>query len=308
MADPLNRVVSSDDLQSLTARGMSDVETFWTDAEMARAEPVEMRFPEPPIQPLKKALWQQPGPLTMMESQAPDDGVLDSFLESLPLGDGFSTSPVQDRTVLPYKTVGKIFMQFDGANFVGTGWVISERAVFTAGHCVYDKNSQGGWADRILFVPQYHNGQAPVGRWTAERIWTLDGWSSQHDYKYDLAVFLVDRPIRPRTGALGWIANAPPNQGPYTAIGYPAAPVPGYNFNGAEMWQSRGKYIDGNNPVQMHNNMTGGCSGGPWVIQRSNAVYANGINSFRYTSSPDTMYSPYFGEGFLSLYDKVKDA
>ena len=175
MADPLNRVVSSDDLQSLTARGMSDVETFWTDAEMARAEPVEMRFPEPPIQPLKKALWQQPGPLTTMESQAPDDGVLDNFLESLPLGDGFSTAPVQDRTVLPYKTVGKMFMQFDGANSVGTGWVISERAVFTAGHCVYDKNSQGSWADRILFVPQYHNGQAPVsaagppsvsGRWT----------------------------------------------------------------------------------------------------------------------------------------------
>ena len=162
------------------------------------------------------------------------------------------------------------------------------------------------WMYNILFVPQYDAGVEPVGRWTSSVAYSLHGWTAKGNHAYDMAVFVTDKPIRPRTGSLGWMANHAPNQGPYKSLGFPSRPVPGYNFNGHHMWQSVGGYIGGKNPIQMHNNMTKGCSGGPWVVTRNRNVYANGLNSFRYGSQPGTMYSPYFGDGFLSLYRKVE--
>jgi hypothetical protein len=42
--------------------------------------------------------------------------------------------------------------------------------------------------------------------------------------------------------------------------------------------------------------MTGGCSGGPWVLKFMNGNYANGLNSYIYTTpnQPQQIYSPYF--------------
>lgn len=59
--------------------------------------------------------------------------------------------------------------------------------------------------------------------------------------------------------------------------------------------------------IGMHNNMTGGCSGGPWLTSYNNQIYVNGINSFNYQGEEGKMYSPYFGEGFLNLINVVKD-
>ncbi len=306
MADELERVVSSDDVGRLKAHETAEVDAFWTEDAMRAARPVEMRLAEPPLEMLHRDVWTQAGPQTVFESRPPDGEEIEPFVEEPAPAAGYATSRVADLSAFPYCTIGKMFMVFDGSNFVGSAWVIAEQAVFTAGHCVYDKDSDGGWADNVLFVPQYDNGSAPVGRWTATKIWSLEGWSRSHDFRYDMAVFQVDRPIRPKTGSLGWMANFPPNQGPYRAIGYPASPVPGYNFNGEHMWQSLGGYINGTNPIQMHNNMTPGCSGGPWTVTRNSTVYANGLNSFRYATNPNTMYSPYFGDGFIELYNAAK--
>lgn len=205
---------------------------------------------------------------------------------------------VPNRAIIPYCPVGKLFMTFDNKRFVGSAWVIGEASVFTAGHCLYSHND-GGWADNVLFVPQYHQANEPVGRWAATQMASLKGWTAggSDKYKHDLAIFKVDRPIRPRTGSLGWLANGPAPQGCITGIGYPAAAP----FDGREMWRSTGKYLGGANPLKAYNDMTGGCSGGPWEIWRNGTPLTNGLNSHRYTSDPKTMYSPYFGNGFINL-------
>ena len=103
------------------------------------------------------------------------------------------------------------------------------------------------------------------------------------------------------------MANYPPNQRTYTGIGYPSRPITGYNFHGKYMWQSVGQYISGTVAIQVYNNMTQGCSGGPWRVPYNDKPgYANGINSHRY-GDPTTMYSPYFGEGFLNIVNWLKD-
>ena len=242
-----------------------------------------------------------------MESRPPDGSGVGDHEDIVDIANGFVTTrvPNTDRDHMPYSTVGKMFMTFDGQDYVGTGWVIAEMAVFTAGHCVLDRSS-GRWADNILFIPQFDDEASPVGKWSAGTIFSLRGWTDRRGFEYDMAAYVTDRPIRPKTGSLGWIANSAPNQGAYKSAGFPGQPVSGYDFNGHHMWQSVGGYIEGTNPVRMHNNMTEGCSGGPLVVTRNRNVYANGLNSFRYQNQLGTMFSPYFGDGFLNLYNTVK--
>ena len=207
---------------------------------------------------------------------------------------------------MPVTAVGKIFMTFDGNDFVGSAWTIGESAVFTAGHCVFDHDTDS-FADHILFMPQYNNGTA-LGSWTSVRTVSLANWTNNRDFSADMGAFVTNRPVRPESGALGWWANTAPATGsPFNAIGYPARPAPNFNFNGQIMWHSIGDYTQEKNPFQMCNNMTQGCSGGPWVMTSSGGNYAKGLNSFRFTNEPERMYSPEFGEGFLALINWLRN-
>jgi hypothetical protein len=47
--------------------------------------------------------------------------------------------------------------------------------------------------------------------------------------------------------------------------------------------------------------MTGGCSGGPWVMGFGSNNYVNGHNSYRPNNQPLEIYSPYFGDNAHSL-------
>lgn len=291
-----------------TASLTDEVEPHWTAEAMARARSIEPEVDDEEILTLMgPRAWVQDGDPTVMESVPADGSVMGDDVDIADTRDSFITTRVPTGSLddFPYSAIGKLFMTFDGQDFVGSAWVVAETAVFTAAHCVFDVE-RGRWADNILFVPQFNAGTTPVGDWTARLIVALEGWTQQRKFEYDLAAFVTDRPIRPATGSLGWMANHAPNQGPYKAVGYPSQPLPGFRFDGRRVWQSIGGYIQGTNPVQMHNNMTGGCSGGPWIVARNRNVYANGLNSFRYNGQPTTLYSPYFGDAFLKIYEKVK--
>ncbi len=209
----------------------------------------------------------------------------------------FTTSLVNDMTVFPYCAVGKLFMTFGGANYIGSAWVIGERTICTAGHCVYDHAT--GWATNVMFAGRFNQGAA-IGFWPIPTLAALNGWINDRDFRYDIGFGIASQPIRPVMGKLGWMANYPANQGPYTEIGYPAVPIAGYPFDGQRMWQSVGNYVDGSEIIQACGNMTGGCSGGPWAIRRDDDWRGNGLNSHR-QANPKRIYSPYFGDGFIIL-------
>jgi V8-like Glu-specific endopeptidase len=289
---------------------IEEIQSYWTKENMESAIPIEIPMLDeltPPIQ------WTQDGIMSSMEAVAPDhdyDNIIEDLEKVLPTA-GFTTSlvPILNYRLLPWCPVGKLYMVFGNKNYQGTAWAISgsESGIFTAGHCVFDNGLGGGsgagWATKVKFEAQYYDGRS-AGTWYMRKLYTLKGWTSRSGFQYDLGCCLATSKIRPTTGALGWRANYPPNQGSYISIGYPASPVSGYNFDGQKMWQSIGNYINGSSSfVQMHNNMTGGCSGGPWVINNSN-FQVNGINSFK--RNPNTVYSPYFGNGFLKLFDEIK--
>lgn len=280
-----------------TVEDEREVFAYWTDERLAKAEPL----PLPTLKGEPEGLTAAAGEPTVELAKPPDD-----FLE----GDSaacFRTSRVSNMNTWPYQVVGKMFMSFpNGGNYVGSAWTIYESSVFTAGHCVFDKNL-GGWARNVAFYPRYNNGST-IGGWAARSLVSLVGWTRDRNFTYDLGAFITTRAIRPQTGSLGWIANSSPSLGsPFTAVGYPAQPIPGYNFDGRYMWQSVGNYLGGTSILKMCNNMTGGCSGGPWsIVYNGVNAYGKGVNSHRYSSDPNSMYSPAFGQGFLNITDWLK--
>lgn len=299
MADSDNELVVS---ELLAQSDVQPLREYWTEEAKAEAEPIFVEVEQSAVKMLLEQDWAAEGDRLQQEPVSPQ-GAAAAAWDPQPQSPatGSRTERVPNRATIPYAAVGKLYMTFDGKNYVGSAWTIAGSGVFTAGHCLFDRDG-GGWADRVLFVPQFHIGQKPVGEWAATQMASLKGWTDNRDFGFDLACFKTDRPIQPSTGGLGWLANYPPNQGPYTGIGYPAASP----FDGREMWRSTGNYRGGSNPKQAWNDMTGGCSGGPWAVWKDGAPYGNGVNSFRYTNDPTSMYSPHFGAGFLELWNWIK--
>ena len=69
-----------------------------------------------------------------------------------------------------------------------------------------------------------------------------------------------------------------------------------YAYNGA---------VPGIPPVAIGCDMTGGCSGGPWVWQLLGENALNGNNSYRQSNRPEEINSPYFDDRAKSLWDTL---
>jgi len=86
---------------------------------------------------------------------------------------------------------------------------------------------------------------------------------------------------------------------------YPGEPIPGYPFDGEQMWSCQGRFTRQPTPdvIGKEGNMTGGSSGGPWLIPGHD--YINGVASYSNIDFPDEDYSPYFDRDVLKLYEKA---
>ena len=107
----------------------------------------------------------------------------------------------------------------------------------------------------------------------------------------------VGHAIEYYTGFLGWMYGGYVGDRNYTAMGYPhAAP-----FNGLFMVEAHSD-VGNIDPLSqpgtfaIGNDMTGGSSGGPWLVSFGDSNYANGLNSYKWTTPnrPLEMNSPNF--------------
>lgn len=209
----------------------------------------------------------------------------------------------QTLTAHPYRSVGKMFIQFDPLRTIGgSGWVVARKAFITAGHCVYWP-PKTGWIFAATFCPRFNVECDKT--YTVASVYTLQGWiDDQDDRQYDLAACVVTENFTDAEPPLAFETFALPSLN-YAAIGYPGKPTPAHDFNGKRMWQSYGEFISLTNHVmEAANDLTGGSSGGPWVS--GDADIAGGLTSYR-EDDPLVARSPYFGQGFQNLYDAVKD-
>lgn len=85
-----------------------------------------------------------------------------------------------------------MFFTLDGTDYVCSGNAVqadNKSTVSTAGHCVNE--GPGSYATNFVFVPAYHDGVAPYGKWAATSLTTSEQWRTEGDFNYDIGFAVV---------------------------------------------------------------------------------------------------------------------
>lgn len=209
-------------------------------------------------------------------------------------------------------TAGRVFFTYQGRPASCSGDAVTsanKSTVLTAGHCV---RLSGEWHRDWVFVPGYHEGQTPFGTWTLRRALTTPQWEAREDLAYDVGAAVVN-PLGGRTltsvvGGQGVAFDQKRGQTVH-AFGYPVAEP----YDGSRLVHCSGTTFDDHRNTRdegLSCDMASGSSGGPWFLgfdDRTGAGTQNSVNSFKYDSSPDQMFGPYFGADAKALYDKAQN-
>lgn len=106
----------------------------------------------------------------------------------------YQRQQITDASELPYRIVGEI-----GRGCTAT--LIGPKHILTAAHCVYDVRSTQ-WSVRPIFTPgQVSNGEYPLGKYVASKIYIQKDFMERAAAEYDFAVLELKEPIGDK---LGW--------------------------------------------------------------------------------------------------------
>ncbi|WP_336211473.1 trypsin-like serine peptidase [Nonomuraea sp. LPB2021202275-12-8] len=211
------------------------------------------------------------------------------------------------------KTTGRVFFTTQGRNASCSGSAVTsanKSVVLTAGHCV---KLGGAFHTNWVFVPGYDAGARPFGTWVATRLLTTPQWNSREDINFDVAAAVVapleGQALTDVVGGQGVAFNQARRQQMY-AFGYPAAAP----YDGSRLIYCSGRAFDDfllSRSLGLTCNMTGGSSGGPWMLNFNEATglgTQNSVNSFKYNFAPNWMFGPYFGTDAQAVYQAAQSA
>jgi V8-like Glu-specific endopeptidase len=225
----------------------------------------------------------------------------------------YSRYEITTPAAAPYSTVGKVFFSLGPSDYVCSGTAVASEnksAVMTAGHCVVD-GGPGLWSNNWAFAPGYRNGNTPFGLWTAQSLWSTPEWVTLGNLRYDVGAAILapnssGQYLTDVVGGRGIAFNLPITQ-TFRSFGYPA----GAPFDGSKLFVCDSNFGEedvlvpgtGPNPIGIGCDMTGGSSGGGWIIQDA---LVNSVNSYKVVGQNEVMYGPYFGSAAEALYNSVR--
>jgi len=195
-------------------------------------------------------------------------------------------------------------LNVSGGHFC-TASVVSSPAgdlAVTAAHCVTGRTTP------TVFVPDYHDGEAPYGTWLVTHVYTDAGWTAAQDPNDDVAFLqLAPAPdgasVQSLTGA-DQLRTGASQRNLVTVIGYPdgaAEPVSCVNwtkaYGSAQQEFDCGGYPDGT-------------SGGPFLADVSPATGRGTVIGViggyeQGGDTPQVSYSIVFGSNVASLYQSA---
>lgn len=192
----------------------------------------------------------------------------------------------------PFRASGKLFFKIGSDTFVCSASLVKRGVVVTAAHCVANFGKSQLYSNWV-YVPAYHNGLMPFGVWTASSVKVLTSYLTGRDRcaqkgiicQDDVAVILLN----PQNGsfagdATGWFSYGfngygfnGRKQALITQLGYPVALDNGQIMErtDSQAFTDRRK----SNNINIGSLMTGGSSGGPWVINLGVAPTFSGTTS-----------------------------
>lgn len=302
---PVSHSATASPAAARAARGGLTLKQYWTPERMKAAKSLDTIAVKGIPQKTTKAPAPMRGGSPITVDSAP--GSVAPTRESM-RGGNFSR---------PYssfleRTNAKVFFSQDGLDYVCSGTVVNsptKNMVNTAGHCV---GEFGTWSENMVVVPAYSSkcdgcGNAPYGIWQGKTWSTTDSWLYDGNFLEDYGYIVVRKHHRQKIvnaiGGRGMVWGLDYDQ-TFKAMGYPQAPP----FDGFNQAKRTGETLwldgDGTFPyaMAMYSGLTGGSSGGAWDVNYSGEPRVNGHNDYVYTSEPDYMYSPYYGDDEYNLY------
>ncbi|MCC5581483.1 hypothetical protein IMZ11_38355 [Microtetraspora sp. AC03309] len=268
--------------------------------------------------------------------RVPAASVADGVPGSVPASDDPKTSSVSSLDVSLPATTGKVFfVGADGQPHWCSGTSVQStyrNLVATAGHCVYDTQSNATALDKWVFVPGYSEGTTPWGLYVGKQAFTHYDFDVYSDYNRDYAfVNVYNGVLSSPSGGLtdsGRLGDNVSGQGiAYNqklsasahVFGYPAGPhLDGTRpYTGQTLeWSSGQRFamrfadFHADQAIGVDSPFTGeGSLGSSWVLRYnddSRLGYLNGITiSVSDTDGDqryDTSVSPYFDGETYGVY------
>jgi hypothetical protein len=246
----------------------------------------------------------------------------------------------------PYRQTGKLYMQFGASLFVCTASLIAPSVLITAAHCVHNYGQgQPGFASAVWWYPANTNGgsKQPYGRFNATTWAVPTFYFNGTDTclsgavgvvcNNDLAIVIL-APVKNKKagttlggfygyGVNGYSFITSPAfgntvVGDISQLGYPVAFDQGYQM---QRNNSFGKYVQGTGTnaqvlknTQLGSALTGGSSGGPWLVNfgtrptitgsaslgsNSTSNVVVGVTSWGYTTvGVNVQGASFFGQNF----------
>ena len=150
--------------------------------------------------------------------------------------------PVLNPEDYPWRVNVKLFMRWGSSWHAASGVLVGPRHVLTAGHCVYKPEDGLGWADEVIAIPGYEDGNEPYGRGNNETMSTWTEWTENGNYDWDIAIISLDNYLGNQVGYHGYGYTSSDDYYTYTTFhnpGYPAEPP---DFDGDTMFYWWGTY------------------------------------------------------------------
>ena len=254
-------------------------------------------------------------------------------------GTTIERSPV---TAFPYRAAGKLWMRFGSSWFVCTASMIKKGVLVTAAHCVHNYGlGVAGFADEVHFYPANVSSSTtvaqPYGKFVGRRIFVPAPYRNGTDTcevvgivcNNDVAVVVLRERNGLQAGDLvGWygygangysfIASSEFGGGTVadiTQLGYPVAWDNGYQMQRGNSFGKLYTTTIGGKALlntELGSAMTGGSSGGPWIVNfgtnptitgtasagtAADRLVVVGTTSWGYTSTgPKVQGASWFGQ------------
>lgn len=81
----------------------------------------------------------------------------------------------------PYRASGKLFFTYLGGTATCSAALIQPGVVVTAAHCVMAFGSLNGFYADWVFIPAYHKGKTPFGKWYAHNVTVKSSYADGSD-------------------------------------------------------------------------------------------------------------------------------
>ncbi|HSM02945.1 MAG TPA: hypothetical protein VK960_10980 [Acidimicrobiia bacterium] len=230
---------------------------------------------------------------------------------------------------------GKVLFALGSTYYVCSATLVkdsrtNESVVLTAGHCVYD-NETNQFATNWMFIPNYDGAPAALdtagdfcdstahGCWTAKHLVVHSGFANEpgftanailHDFAFAVLgdggksgtalaedLVAVDQDIQFSEVSRNTFVHA---------FGYPHAPP----YDGSDLVYCAGNVNFDNRlfraTYKLSCGMTGGSSGGGWFASFDEATGVGtltSVNSYKYSNDPGSMYGPKFNSDTQDAYN-----